>query len=119
MANSTGDTSVKNDSGTDFAERKRRNQQKLLFNARFWRCYRVLHFIACRVLRDSERAREAIGNCWRRASHHPQWFEDEGEFRSWLFRVLIDETLVLLHESVPAPAPTNVVLSSSRTGLRD
>jgi DNA-directed RNA polymerase specialized sigma24 family protein len=61
-----------------------------IFDARFWRCYRMLYFIACRILPGSERAEEAIGNCWRTASRHLPRFEYEGEFRSWLLRVLID-----------------------------
>jgi DNA-directed RNA polymerase specialized sigma24 family protein len=105
MANTRVDTYFHNDSGTGFAEQVRLNQQKLIFDARFWRCYRMLHFIACRVLGRSERAGEAIDGCWRTASRHPQRFEHEGEFRSWLLRVLIDEALVLLRESVPTPAP--------------
>ena len=103
MPNSKADTHLTNDSETAFAKRARLNQQQLIFNARFWRCYRLLHFIACRVLGGSERAEEAIGSCWRKASRHPQRFEYEGEFRSWLLRVLIDEALVLLRESMPSP----------------
>jgi hypothetical protein len=81
------------------------NQQKLIFDARFWRSHRTLHFIACRVLGDHERAEEAIGSCSRRASRHPQWFEHEGEFYSWLLRILIDEALVLICESMPMTGP--------------
>jgi len=105
MANSKVDTHLTNDSGTDFAERLRLNQQRVIFDARFWPCYQTLHFIACRVLGGSERAEEAIGNCWRIASRQPQRFEHEGEHRSWLLRVLIDEALVLLRESVTTPTP--------------
>ena len=104
MVNSEVDIHFNNDSGTDFAERVRINQQRLIFDVRFWRCYRMLHFIACRVLGCSERAAEAIESCWRIASHHPERYEHEGEFRSWLLRVLIDEALTLLRESVPTPA---------------
>lgn len=105
MTNSKVDGHFNNDSGTDFTKRVRFDQQRLIFEARFWRCHRMLHFIACRVLGGSERAGEAIGSCWRKASRHPQRFEQEGEFRSWLLRVVIDEALVLLRESVPAPTP--------------
>ena len=105
MANSEVDIHFNNDSGTDFAERVRLNQQKLIFDANFGRSYRTLHFIACRVLGGPERAEEAIGSCWRIASRHPQRFEHEGEFHIWLLRVLIDEALLLLHESVPTPTP--------------
>ena len=103
MANSKADIHFNNDSETGFAERVRLNQEELIFNARFWRCYRTLHFIACRVLGGPERAEEAMGNCWSIASRHPQRLAHEGEFRSWLLRVLIDEALALHRESVPTP----------------
>ena len=105
MTNSKANIHFNNDSETAFAEPERLNQQELIFNARFWRCYRTLHFIACSVLGGPERAEEAIGNCWSIASRHSQRLEHEGEFRSWLLRVLIDEALVLLRESVPTPTP--------------
>jgi DNA-directed RNA polymerase specialized sigma24 family protein len=105
MANSKADTHFNNDAETDFAGRVRLNQQELIFDARFSRHYRTLHFIACRVLGGPERAEEAIGRCWRIASRHPQRFEHEGEFNSWLLRIVIDEALVLLRESVPMPTP--------------
>jgi DNA-directed RNA polymerase specialized sigma24 family protein len=103
MGDSKVDTHFTNDCETDFAEGVRVNQEELIFNVRFWRSYRTLHYIACRVLGGPERAEEAIGNCWSIASCHPQRLADEGEFRSWLLRVLIDEALVLLRESVPRP----------------
>jgi len=40
----------------------------------------MLHFIACRVLGDSERPEEAIEKCWHAASRHPPLLEYEGEF---------------------------------------
>ena len=108
MANSKADTYLNNDSETVFAERVRLNQQQLIFDARFRRCYRTLHLIASRVLGGPERAEEAIGNCWSIASRHPRRFDHEGEFHSWLLRVLIDEALVLLRES--GSTPTSKVL---------
>ena len=105
MANSKADTDFNNDSGTDFADRVRLNRRELIFAARFWRCYRMLHPVACRVLGGPERAEEAIGSCWRVASRDPQRFEHEGEFHTWILRVLIDEALALLRESVPTPTP--------------
>jgi DNA-directed RNA polymerase specialized sigma24 family protein len=104
MANIEVDVHFNSDYGTDHAEQERLRQQKSIFDARFWRRYRTLHLIACRVLGGPERAEEAIGSCWRRASRHPRWFERESEFYSWLLRVLIDEALVLLRESMPTPA---------------
>jgi DNA-directed RNA polymerase specialized sigma24 family protein len=69
------------------------------FGERFWRSYGLLHFIACRVLGSPERADDAIENCWLRASRSPLRFEHKGAFRSWLFRVLIDEALAILREN--------------------
>ena len=101
MANSEVDIHFNSDSGTDFAARVRPNQQKLIFDARFSRCYSTLHFIACRLLGGPQCAEEAIARCWRIASRNPQRFEYEGEFRSWLLRVLIHEALLLRRESGP------------------
>jgi DNA-directed RNA polymerase specialized sigma24 family protein len=69
-----------------------------VFQARFSRCCRLLHFIACRVLGGPERAGEAVENSWVRASRNPPHFEYEGAFRSWLLRVLIDEALAIRRE---------------------
>jgi DNA-directed RNA polymerase specialized sigma24 family protein len=70
-----------------------------VFHARFWRCQRLLHFIACRVLGSPERADETVENCWFTAVRNPPHFESEGEFRSWLLRVVIDEALAILYEN--------------------
>jgi Sigma-70 region 2 len=75
-----------------------------VFDARFWRSYRILHFIACRILGGPERAEKAVENGWLTASLHPPRFEYEGEFRSWLLRVLIDEAL-LLQKDQQSPTP--------------
>jgi DNA-directed RNA polymerase specialized sigma24 family protein len=76
----------------------RQQENPAVFHARFSRCSRLLHFIACRVLGGCERAGEAIENSWLRASWNPPRFEYEGAFRSWLVRVLIDEALAILRE---------------------
>ena len=69
------------------------------FAERFSRSYRLLYFIACRVLGDDERALIAIRNCWRTAFCSPPHLEYEGAFRSWLVRVLIDEALAVVREN--------------------
>jgi DNA-directed RNA polymerase specialized sigma24 family protein len=69
-----------------------------LFDRRFWSCYRLQHFIACRILHDPEQAKRAVENCWHSASACAPRFEYEGAFRSWLLRVLIDEALILLRQ---------------------
>jgi DNA-directed RNA polymerase specialized sigma24 family protein len=77
---------------------KSEEEQSAIFFQRFLRSYRLLDFIACRVLGDEERAPIAVQNCWRTASRNPPHFEYEGAFRSWLVRVLIDEALAILCE---------------------
>lgn len=79
------------------------------FDVRFSRSYRLLHFIACRVLGGPERADEAVENCWSTASRNPPRFEYEGEFRSWLLRVVIDEALAILRN-----APETFAAGASR-----
>jgi len=56
-------------------------EQSAIFFQRFLRNYRLLDFIACRVLGDEERAPIAVHNCWRTASRDPPHFEYEGAFR--------------------------------------
>jgi len=68
------------------------------FHARFSGYYRLLYFIACRVLGDPERAEDAVANCRLKASQNPPEFAYESEFRSWLLRVLIDEALAILRQ---------------------
>jgi len=63
------------------------------FDTRFSRCYGVLHFLACRILGSSDGVEEAIENCRAKASQNPPDFEQEGAFRSWLVRILMDEAL--------------------------
>jgi DNA-directed RNA polymerase specialized sigma24 family protein len=69
------------------------------FSERFARYQGLLYFLACRVLRGEACAIDAVANCWRRASASRQEFSSEGEFRAWLARILIDESLVILRES--------------------
>jgi hypothetical protein len=77
---------------------KRPDDDFALFDVRFWRSYRLLHFIAGRILDDPEQATKAVESCWHSASARAPRFEYEGAFRSWLVRVLIDEALLLLRE---------------------
>ena len=77
---------------------KSEEEQRVIFVRRFLRGYRLLNFIARRVL-GNEGAPIAVQNCWRTASRNPPHFECEGAFRSWLVRVLIDEALAILRES--------------------
>jgi DNA-directed RNA polymerase specialized sigma24 family protein len=45
------------------------------------------------ILNDSEMAEHAVENCRQTAWRDLPGFESEGEFRAWIFRVLIDEAL--------------------------
>jgi DNA-directed RNA polymerase specialized sigma24 family protein len=60
---------------------------------RFSRYSSSLYYIACRVLNGKEGAEEALDNCFLTVLIAAPQFRDEGTFRSWLFRVLIDEAL--------------------------
>jgi DNA-directed RNA polymerase specialized sigma24 family protein len=95
-------------------------QHRAIFAERFLRSYRLLHFIACRVLGDDERAPFAVQRCWRAASRNPPHFEYEGAFRSWLVRVLIDQALAILREKQggkdTVAAVVNAVSVSDSTG---
>ena len=65
------------------------------FETRFSRYHGLLRFVACRVLPDGEGVAEAIGNCRARASQNLPEFEQEGAFRSWLVRILLDEAIAI------------------------
>ena len=69
-----------------------------MFNERFSRYRGLLHFMAGRVLGRSERADLALENSWLAASLNPPRLDNEGAFRSWLFRILIDEALAILRK---------------------
>ena len=74
---------------------KNKPEHPVVFAARFERSRRLLHLIACRVLGGPEEAGDAIENSWVTAARNPPRFKYEGEFRSWLLRVVIDEALAL------------------------
>jgi hypothetical protein len=58
----------------------------------------TLSFVAYRVLGDQHLVEDAVQRCLLSASRNVPQFENEGAFRSWLVRVLIDEALLILHE---------------------
>ena len=67
-----------------------------MFEDRFARCRRLLHFLAVRILGGEDEAEDAVRNCRAAASRNPPSFESEGACRSWLARILIDEACALL-----------------------
>ena len=64
----------------------------------FTRCHETLHFIASRILADSELAACAVENCRGKASRNLPSFDSEGAFGSWVLRLLISEALAILHQ---------------------
>jgi DNA-directed RNA polymerase specialized sigma24 family protein len=99
----------------DFLAANGPQEEPAIFDARFSRCFRLLYFVACRVLGGDERAHDAIAACWPTASRNPPRFEYEGAFRGWLVRVLIDEALAILRNETKSTA-RNVSQSASMKG---
>jgi hypothetical protein len=66
----------------------------------FSRYRRTLLLVAYRVLGDHNQAEaeDAVQRCLQSASDNVPQFGNEGAFRSWLVRVLIDEALLILQE---------------------
>ena len=54
--------------------------------------------VAYRVLDNHEEVEDAVQNCVLAASCSVPQFENEGAFRSWLVRVLIDEALAIRYK---------------------
>jgi RNA polymerase sigma-70 factor, ECF subfamily len=67
-------------------------------NDLFSRYYRFLHFLACRVLGGREDAQDVVQNCLLRAVRNLQQFNNNGAFRSWLARILVNEAISLLRK---------------------
>jgi DNA-directed RNA polymerase specialized sigma24 family protein len=74
---------------------------------RFSRCEGMLYFIAAQVLGKDEftdsvlcdAVSDAVHNCWHAAARNPQSFDRQGAFRSWLVRILFDESIAILHQA--------------------
>jgi DNA-directed RNA polymerase specialized sigma24 family protein len=69
------------------------------FGRRFFQCRNTLHLIASLILGGPELAGHAVWNCGVRASRSLPNFDDEGAFRSWIMRLLIDEALSILRQA--------------------
>ena len=67
-------------------------------NDLFSRYYRFLHFLACSVLGGQEDAQDVVQNCLLRAVRNLQQFNNDGAFRSWLARILVNEAIDLLRK---------------------
>ena len=60
--------------------------------------------MASSVLVGSERAEEAVRNCFAAASQDSLAFKSESAFHCWLIRILIDEALLILDSGQDLPA---------------
>ena len=70
-----------------------------LFNERFSRCRTLLESTASRMLSCPEKVELVVYNCWLAGFRSPPTFDSEGEFRRWLFRLLISEAQAILHQN--------------------
>jgi hypothetical protein len=70
---------------------------RISFYVRAARYHRLLHFVAHRVLGDPERAVIAVENCLFSAARDFTRLDHEGDFRSWLVRLTLEESLGILH----------------------
>jgi DNA-directed RNA polymerase specialized sigma24 family protein len=79
-----------------------KNQElKEEFEGRFSRCRNSLYFLAWGALGNVGEAEEAMENCYRKARHNPRRFTSDGEFGSWMIRVLINEVVLVANRRVP------------------
>ena len=62
----------------------------------FSRYRHVLSLVAYRILGNHAEAEDAVQNCLLTVSDNVPNFENEGAFRCWLVRVLIDEAVTIL-----------------------
>jgi len=68
-------------------------EHPIVFVERFWRWRDSLFVVASRILRDPKAATCAVEACFRRACQNPPKFTSDGEFGSWVLRLLVDEAL--------------------------
>ena len=68
-------------------------EHPMVFVERFWRWRDSLYLVAYRVLDGRTAATEAVESCFRRTCREPSKFESDGQFGSWLLRILLDEAL--------------------------
>jgi steroid delta-isomerase-like uncharacterized protein len=81
-----------------------RTSKRSSFDHYLSRCHNLLHFTAAHILGNPGKAETAVRNTLRVASQHPSSFESEGAFRSWVLRVLIEQSLLLFD---PQPISTD------------
>jgi len=76
-------------------------EQKAEFEGRFSRCRNSLYFLAWGALGGVGEAKQAMENCYRRARSQPKRFASDGEFGSWMIRLLINEIVLVANRRLP------------------
>lgn len=74
------------------------------FEGRFSRCRNSLYFLAWGTLGNVGEAEEALENCYRKARRDAQRFNSDGDFGSWMIRMLINEVVLVANRRVPEPS---------------
>lgn len=76
----------------------------------FTRYRRLLYDLARRILRNHEEAEDAVQTCLLLAYRNLCNVKDEGSFRSWLVRILINEAFAIVRKkkSRPGGSPSSV-----------
>jgi DNA-directed RNA polymerase specialized sigma24 family protein len=106
-------------SGTEDETRSNWQENLDSLDVPFSQYRRVLYRVAYRVLDNHQEAKDAVRNCLLAASRNAPRFEDEGTFRGWLVRVLIDEALALLYkERIGSTTAPELVLDLFTQGLQ-
>ena len=71
------------------------------FEGRFSRCRNSLYFLAWGTLGNVGEAEEAMENCYRKARRDVRRFNSDGEFGSWMIRMLINEVVLVATRRAP------------------
>jgi asparagine synthase (glutamine-hydrolysing) len=69
------------------------------FESRFSKNRNLIVFVARRVLECQKDAEAAVEECFKTASRNPPVFTNDGAFRSWILRIVIDEAMLILSRS--------------------
>ena len=68
------------------------------FEGRFTKNRNLIAFVARRLLGCQKEAEEAVKECFKTASRNPPVLTNEGAFRSWILRIVIDEAMLILSQ---------------------
>ncbi len=68
------------------------------FEGRYSRCRNSLCFLARGALGSVGEAEQAMENCYRKACRQPKRFTSDGDFGSWIIRLLINEIVLVANQ---------------------